>query len=315
MLGGGVRPGVGQRWGDLPAAVRAVVEQRFGTAARAQVAPAGRSAALRCRLDTGQGAVWVKALPQASPAAVRLRHEVAVGRVLPAGVPAPGLLWGGLVDRWWVGVWEAVAAGPASLEPGAGPVEVVRALRACRRALSPCPWRRGPHVWASTLAGLWVKARQATAQPPASLPRLRLAGEVMRRTEGLEHPRRWPREVLCHGDMNPRNLLARAGGVVLVDWAHAGAGPAWLDAALLVPRLVAAGHTPAEAERLVAGMPGWRDAQVEITVLAAVLAGAAAWGALCGPVALRHARSRGAAACLTWLAYREGVLGDVHDGR
>ncbi|WP_246012543.1 phosphotransferase [Myceligenerans xiligouense] len=60
---------------------------------------------------------------------------------------------------------------------------------------------------------------------------------------------------LVHGDVHELNLLVANGQAHLVDWAWARAGPAWVDAALLTIRLIAAGHHPADAEKLTA--PTW----------------------------------------------------------
>ncbi|WP_425581795.1 phosphotransferase family protein [Streptosporangium vulgare] len=49
---------------------------------------------------------------------------------------------------------------------------------------------------------------------------------------------------LLHADLHAGNLLVDGGRCQVVDWSMACRGAAWVDVALLVPRLVDAGHTP-----------------------------------------------------------------------
>jgi hypothetical protein len=44
----------------------------------------------------------------------------------------------------------------------------------------------------------------------------------------------------------------------------AAAGAAWIDAFMLGPRLIEAGHTPAQAEDLLATVPAWREAPATV---------------------------------------------------
>ncbi|MFF7249880.1 hypothetical protein ACFZBU_38955 [Embleya sp. NPDC008237] len=50
------------------------------------------------------------------------------------------------------------------------------------------------------------------------------------------------------------------GRAVLVDWGWAVRGPAWLDPALAVVRLIATGgQSPAAAQAWASRLPAWRD--------------------------------------------------------
>lgn len=49
----------------------------------------------------------------------------------------------------------------------------------------------------------------------------------------------------------------------LVDWAWACLGPAWVDVAFVVLRLIHAGHSCAEAESWAAAVPRWAKASEE----------------------------------------------------
>jgi thiamine kinase-like enzyme len=66
---------------------------------------------------------------------------------------------------------------------------------------------------------------------------------------------------LLHGDINPDNLLVVPDGeVTIVDWSWPTHGAALIDPACLTVQLIAAGHTPAEAEGWVARCTAWREA-------------------------------------------------------
>jgi Ser/Thr protein kinase RdoA (MazF antagonist) len=68
-----------------------------------------------------------------------------------------------------------------------------------------------------------------------------------------------------HTDFNPLNVLISDQGTHIIDWAWPTRGAAFIDPACFVLRLLAAGHTPAEAESLAA----WTSASTEaIDVLA-----------------------------------------------
>ncbi|MFI9821417.1 phosphotransferase family protein [Streptomyces sp. NPDC052013] len=66
---------------------------------------------------------------------------------------------------------------------------------------------------------------------------------------------------LAHTDMSPHNMLVTgAGELLLVDWALACPAPAWADAALTIPRLISAGHSPEQAEAIARDVPAYRAA-------------------------------------------------------
>ena len=67
-------------------------------------------------------------------------------------------------------------------------------------------------------------------------------------------------DALLHTDYNPLNILIYDGGAHIVDWAWPTRGAAFIDPACLILRLIAAGHTPTQAETLVAQAPAWNHA-------------------------------------------------------
>jgi thiamine kinase-like enzyme len=78
---------------------------------------------------------------------------------------------------------------------------------------------------------------------------------------------------LLHTDWNRFNVLVAGRRAWLVDWAWATWGAAFIDPALLVPRLIAAGHTPAQAERWAEKSAAWQSADPDaVTLFALVVA-------------------------------------------
>lgn len=65
---------------------------------------------------------------------------------------------------------------------------------------------------------------------------------------------------LLHTDWNNHNVLITHDTARLVDWGWATRGAAWLDPAHWIIWLIAAGHTPADAESQAAALPTWDTA-------------------------------------------------------
>ncbi|MEU4386317.1 hypothetical protein [Promicromonospora sp. NPDC023805] len=85
--------------------------------------------------------------------------------------------------------------------------------------------------------------------------------------------------------------------VRLIDWAWARTGPPWVDAALLIPRLIGEGHQPAEAEHLVSDTWGMRHPSATpeaVTAFAATIYGQWRRLAVEYPSPHREAPTRGA---------------------
>jgi hypothetical protein len=83
--------------------------------------------------------------------------------------------------------------------------------------------------------------------------------------------------------------------------------PARLDAALLVPRLIEAGHSPASAEQLMSQVPAWDDAPAAgVSALAALWTMFREYKALHGPPEARAFRAQAAQAGRSWVSDRMG---------
>jgi hypothetical protein len=106
-------------WPELPVAVRDAVEQRLGSHVTDWTShDGGYSPGLASTLRTGDGAVFVKAVPVAEEFSARVyRQEVERSRVLPLGIPAPRARW--LLEIPADGGWVAVAFDAV---PGRAPV-------------------------------------------------------------------------------------------------------------------------------------------------------------------------------------------------
>ncbi|MCP2336515.1 hypothetical protein [Actinomadura rupiterrae] len=110
---------------------------------------------------------------------------------------------------------------------------------------------------------------------------------------------------LVHYDLSPGILRISADGLKAIDWSFACAGAAWLDAALLLPRLIEAGHTPAHAEALMEEVPAWCAAPGDgITGLATLWTMFREYKSINGPAELRGSRAQAAKAGRAWIKHR-----------
>lgn len=70
-------------------------------------------------------------------------------------------------------------------------------------------------------------------------------------------------QTLVHTDVTPHNFLIHEGGMTVVDWSMPCRGAAWIDTALMVVRLVRAGHSPEQAEGWAGQILVWSTARPE----------------------------------------------------
>lgn len=112
-------------------------------------------------------------------------------------------------------------------------------------------------------------------------------------------------DTLLHTDLHEGNLIAGRDGLHVIDWGLAARGAAWVELALLIPRLIMAGHTPVQAETLAAQLPVWKTAPAEaVTGLAAVWSLFREFVARYGPERIRASRATAARAGRAWVAHR-----------
>ncbi|MBO0821415.1 MAG: phosphotransferase, partial [Nocardiopsaceae bacterium] len=198
---------------------------------------------------------------------------------------------------WIVLVFDHVDNRHADLSPGSPDLPSVVNLV---RAVGALPARADTPDVAGYVAELQVKtARLLVSHPDGELQRVIAAATGAFDLRELAGPQ------LVHYDLHSGNLLVTADGTVAVDWSFACKGAAWIDAALLVPRLIAAGHSPADAELVVSALPAWRSApRAAVTGLAAYWTAFRAYKAIYGPEPARETRTRAARAGQAWVQHR-----------
>ncbi|MFI0717639.1 phosphotransferase [Streptomyces sp. NPDC021224] len=215
-------------WTDLPADARRAVEHTIGPVRSAVTPRAGVMSACVTRLVTDAGAYFAKGTPADAPDAWTYRHEFrVVGHVHAAPLP----LWeaeGGGWRFYGYSILPGRHADFAEGSPDLGPV--VEALA----RLSAMPWP-------TEISKRPLRERLAPFTPEGAGSAL--AGSA-----------------LTHSDLGERNILVDGRTVGLVDWALSCPGPGWADAALWVPRLIAAGHGFRSAHALALAVPAYAEA-------------------------------------------------------
>ena len=206
------------------------------------------------------GAIFVKAVGAAlNPESPDLhRREAVVSAALPSGPEFPRLL-----DVYDDGDWVALAFEAIDGRPPAHPWDARELASAVRRARCPArrahaqpgAGRRRPRpTGCAHLFGGWAELA-AMARPPDGLDAW--SGRNLGRLAELEAG--WPDAVagptLVHGDVRSDNLLVTSsGGVVFVDWPHAGVGAPVFDLVAWAPSVVLEGG-PAPEELLALPRP------------------------------------------------------------
>jgi hypothetical protein len=290
-----------KQWADLPEQAQRAIQDRVGTVTAAQSAGIGLTSGVATRILTAQGAAFfVKAAPAQAPIAPHYVREQAVNQTLPAGIPAPRLIWADDVSAWHVLLFDHVPGRAADLVPNSP--DIPHVLNVVTSIGVPCPWRQAPSG-THRIAGLL-----RVAQPLIEAPSVELAdyAALAKQLDADE----FAGPYLVHADLHADNLLVHDGAVRVVDWSFACRGAPWVDTALLIPRLIDAGHTPAAAEQAAALVPAWLSAPPDaITALAAARVLFALHMAEHGPHHFARKRRRTAEACRTWVDYRRSKPG------
>jgi hypothetical protein len=249
-------------------------------------------------------------------AAARIaRVESRIGRVLPGC--AARVRWQVEVAGWLVLGFDHIDGRPANLSPGSRDfLLVVGALVDCARELTPSPVQAVPVLgevmgrvepWRalrdqpSELLGSWARSKAAAfaAQEPAALEM------VSGRTLAHADIREQTLLVGAHTDVQAQVSALRVRAHV-VGWACATLAAPWVDMSHLVIRLIAAGHTPAQAEDWVRHTAVWRNApRKEVTALAIQLYG---WWEYLHLTEAQPVRDAPIAAARTWAMYRTAGL-------
>lgn len=258
------------RWDDLPAAVRAAIEQHVGKVHHAETISSGLNAAFTARLDTDAGPVFVKGVHSARAAAQR-REAVINPHARPI---APRLHWHVDTAGWHVLGFEHLDGHPADLSPSSPHLPAVGRMLARLAELTP------PPTGCRRIEDRWADVAERSGTDPTLL-----AGDH-----------------LLHTDLNPHNILIIDHGARLVDWSWPTLGAPWIDTACATLWLIAEAHTPADAENWAAGNPTWANATSPALDAFAAM-NAALWARIAA-VDPRPWKLRLRAAAASWTQYR-----------
>ena len=306
--------GVRVEWAQVPAAVRAAIEDVCGAAVvRARTQPGGFSPGLAARVRCANGArYFVKAVSaQANPDTPGLHRQEA--RVLAAlaplitsrQLPIPRLH--GTVDRppWIALILQDIAGRQPRLPWQTAELQqVVAALDQLADALTPAP-------------------------VPAPAVGERLGAEftgwrTLATSPGRDHLDPWSRvhldqladleatwadhaagETLLHADLRADNLLLTGQGAMVVDWPWACRGAAFTDLVLFAPSVALQGGPP-PAELIASSRSGSAASPHAVTALVCALAGylteTSLWPPPPGLPTIRAFQAAHAAIARHWLA-------------
>ncbi|MGW2094541.1 phosphotransferase [Promicromonospora sukumoe] len=247
-------------WEELPTAVRHAVEAECGPVLRAEAPSAGRNSTFAAFLHTASGTVFVKGVPDYERLVTVHEHEIQVNARLRETVrEAPRLLWVVRTEGWLLAGYETVPGEHADFTPGSPHVPaVVDALSRIAQQLTPSP---APGVaplrkrYARLAGWQWLADHHTDDLDAWEAGHLDLLIQL-----DNDLPSILLGDCLVHGDIHQLNLLVDGDQVHVIDWAWSRTGPPWVDAALLIARLIGEGHEPAHAEHLVAGSWGMRHA-------------------------------------------------------
>ncbi|MEU5424047.1 aminoglycoside phosphotransferase [Streptomyces olivoreticuli] len=260
---------------DLPTAVQTAVEEHTGPVLKIESSAAGFNSEISARVHTETGTCHVKGLRTTHPRVWTQQREADVAPYV-RGI-APALLWNIQTAGWHLLAFEAIDGHHADYTPQSPDLpKVADTLR--RLGDVPCPE---------------IELRHAEQ---------RLHDYVDRQADA----ELFAGNALLHTDLNNENVLVADEQALLVDWAWATRGGAWLDAGYWVIWLMAAGgHTPLTAEKCAARVPAWHTAPRE-GVDAFAAANANLWEEIAGD-APDAWTSRMLGAARRWSAYRSGA--------
>lgn len=262
-------------WEDLPQEIRRAVEDAVGApVVRALSQPHGLRPGLASVLELADARkVFVKAASRAAdPETPGVhRREAQVLAALPAGVPAPSLLWT-YDDGEWAALMTEVVDGKPPVQPwrpdDLAAYFAIAAQLVEQLTPSPVAVPRIQETQAETFTGwqrLSADPAAADAVDPWARRRLDRLADIERTWPAAAHGR-----TLLHGDLRAGNVLLTPGRAVVVDWAYACIGAGWIDLLWALPSIVM--HGGGDPQRLWEGFPPARNADVE--AVTAVLAAA-----------------------------------------
>jgi len=212
-------------WDDLTGDVRSAIESQTGPVLKAETAADGRNCEIAAFVYTPTARVFVKGLHTGQRGAWTQQMEAMIN---PYIAPlAPRLLWQIETGPWQILGFEFIDGRHADYSPRSHDLpKVIQAMRLLGEIPCPdLPLKRAEDSWAAYV-------------DDTSAPEL-LRGDS-----------------LLHTHYNPLNILINDTAHI-IDWAWPTRGAAWIDPACLVLRLMAAGHSPHEAEAWARQVPAW----------------------------------------------------------
>ncbi|GGT57498.1 hypothetical protein GCM10010271_71400 [Streptomyces kurssanovii] len=208
-------------WDDLPAPARDAIAERTGPVV------GGVNSGFAARVHTGSAVFFVKGMPADHSQMPAQRREAEINPYLPDA--SPSLLWNVQEGGWDLLGFECILARHADYSPGSPDLDLVAAALAELQAII-CP----PLPSVKEAAARWA----GYLGEEASI----LAGTT-----------------LLHTDLAPHNVLV-TDRAHLIDWAWPTRGAAWIDPAVLILRLMEAGHTAHAADQWARRFPSWASA-------------------------------------------------------
>ncbi|MGW4412820.1 hypothetical protein ACWEJ6_53210 [Nonomuraea sp. NPDC004702] len=254
------------QWNSLPSLVQAAIVGQVGPIHDVQIVP-GAPQEFAARLY-GRDEVFVKLIPASSPYATWHLQERWAARHLPHWAPVPRMEWSGEVEQYHLTAWQLINdhARPADLTCGSPDVPAVAQALAELGKCGPCP--NGARSVVAHLSPMLAGASLALDQPVRLL--YGNTGLYEKALDGFEVGM-LSGDAMLHGNLSARHLLIKDETVYVVGWSRASSGQAWIDAALLAPHLIAAGHTPEQVNALLWTIPAWHDAPTHLVAGLTVL--------------------------------------------
>ena len=273
--------GIRVAWENVPAGVRAAVEELCGApvvAARTQ--PGGFSPGVAARLRCADGTGWfVKAVSaEANPDSPRLHRRegqnlAALDQVISARrLPIPRLRGTVHLDPWFALVLDDVdGRHPGRPWRTAELRQVLAALDRLAEALTPAPISVPAiaELFAEDFTGWRTLARSSGRERLDPWSRAHLGELAALESSWAEHA---AGDTLLHTDIRADNLLLTSRGVMVVDWPHACRGAALVDLLVLAPSVAMQGG-PELADLLGMSTAGQRARPQSVAALLCALAG------------------------------------------
>jgi hypothetical protein len=209
-------------WEELSEGVRSAIRTKTGHVLRAQTVSEGLNSEIAAILHTSTDKIFIKGLRSDNPRAWTQQMEVMINPYVAQ--VSPRLLWHIETEGWNVLAFEHIEGRHPDYSPGSDDLpKVVTAILLIGEITCPqLPLKRAEQRWAP----------------------------YMNDTSALRG------DTLLHTDFNPLNVLINDTARV-IDWAWPTRGAAWIDPACFILRLMAAGHTPHEAEAWARQAPSW----------------------------------------------------------